>query len=93
MNNMENKIRAAETLCHQAMQVLTPPSLTHHLLTPLPITTSSPLPQGSSAGVRQWRVNPQAVERCVADVVKIAKELDSDESRYFQAVSASDHFV
>ena len=44
--------------------------------------------QGSSGGVRQWRVNSQAVERCVADVVKIAKELNSDESRYFQAVSS-----
>ena len=43
--------------------------------------------QGSSAGVQQWRINPQAVERCVADVVKIAKELNSDESRYFRAVS------
>ena len=43
--------------------------------------------QGSGAGVHQWRVNPQAVERCVADVVKIAKELNSDESRYFRAVS------
>ena len=43
--------------------------------------------QGSSGGVRQWRVNSQAVERCVADVVKISKELNSDESRYFQAVS------
>jgi hypothetical protein len=41
--------------------------------------------QGSSGGVRQWRVNAQAVERCVADVVKIARELNSDESRYFQA--------
>ena len=38
-------------------------------------------------GVQQWRVNPEAVERCVADVVKIAKDLESDESRYFRAVS------
>ena len=47
--------------------------------------------QGASGGVQQWRVNPQAVERCVADVVRIAKELDSDESRYFRAVSKHYH--
>jgi hypothetical protein len=41
--------------------------------------------QGSQGGVRQWRVNSEAVERCVEDVVKIARELNSDESRYFQA--------
>ena len=35
----------------------------------------------------QWRVNSQAVEKCVNDVVKIAKELDSGDSRFFQAVS------
>jgi hypothetical protein len=60
MNNMENKIKAADSLCKQMLQ-------------------------GSGAGVHQWRVNPQAVERCVADVVKIARELNSDESRYFRA--------
>ena len=31
-------------------------------------------------------MNTEAVERCVGDVVRIAKELNSDESRYFQAV-------
>ena len=30
------------------------------------------------------------MERCVADVVKIARELNSDESRYFQAVSSAE---
>ena len=34
-----------------------------------------------------WRVNPDDVERCVWDVVRVAKELHSDESRYFRAVS------
>ena len=43
--------------------------------------------QVSAGGVQVWRVNPDDVERCVWDVVRVAKELHSDESRYFRAVS------
>lgn len=37
--------------------------------------------------VPSWRVNPEAVEKCVADVVRLARNLSTDESRYFRAVS------
>ena len=33
-----------------------------------------------------WKVNPDDVERCVWDVVRVAKDLNSNESRYFRAV-------
>ena len=36
-----------------------------------------------------WKVNPDDVERCVWDVVRVAKDLNSDESRYFRAVSVN----
>ena len=70
-----------------------PPPPLPSLPPPLPLSlplSLPPSPQGSAGGVQQWRVNPEAVQRCVADVVKIARELDSDESRYFRAVSCAD---
>ncbi len=42
-------------------------------------------PSGSPAP--SWRVNPEAIERCVQDVVRLARNLSTDESRYFRAVS------
>ncbi len=42
-------------------------------------------PSGSPAP--SWRVNPEAVDRCVQDVVRLARNLSTDESRYFRAVS------
>lgn len=41
--------------------------------------------EGSGSSTQLWKVNPLLVERCVQDVVRIARELNSDESRYFSA--------
>jgi len=40
-----------------------------------------------------WKVNPADVEKCVWDVVRVAKDLNSDESRYFRAVSVQGECV
>jgi len=41
----------------------------------------------SNGSTHSVRVNPEAVERCVNNVVRLSRTLTTDESRYFQAVS------
>lgn len=77
MKNLEVKVKNAEELCRRTLDqsrpgLAAPPGVKN--------VTGSPTPS--------WKVNPDAVEKCVYDVVRIAKELSTDESRYFKAVSS-----
>ena len=42
---------------------------------------------GTGSPAPSWRLNPEAVERCVQNVIRLAKDLSTDESRFFKAVS------
>ena len=88
MRTLEQKVAAAETLCRQTL-----------LNSAQPVPTPPPRPgqnggqTGSSGGAARSSlsssrgVNPSVVERCVQDVVRLARDLNTDESRYFRAVS------
>ena len=87
MRTLEQKVAAAETLCKQTL-----------LKSAQPVPAPPPRPgqngqTGSTGSLGRSSlsstrgVNPAAVERCVQDVVRLAKDLSTDESRYFRAVS------
>ena len=92
MRTLEQKVAAAETLCKQTLLSSTQP---------VPAPPPRPGQKGGqtsstgsggglvrSASLSSTRgVNPTAVERCVQDVVRLARDLNTDESRYFRAVS------
>lgn len=86
MRMIEQKVAAAETLCKQTLLNSTRP-----VPSPPPRagqsgqtgSAAAAKPDGSARGV-----NPTAVERCVQDVVRLAKDLSTDQSRYFRAVSS-----
>ena len=93
MRMLEQKVAAAESLCKQTLLNSTQP---------VPAPPPRPGQNGSqtgstggssggltrSASLSSTRgVNPAAVERCVQDVVRLARDLNTDESRYFRAVS------
>ena len=94
MRNIEQKVAAAETLCKQTLLNFAQP-----VPAPPPRPGQSSGQTGStggaggssgltrSASLSSTRgVNPAAVERCVQDVVRLARDLNTDESRYFRAV-------
>ena len=98
MRTLEQKVAAAETLCKQTLlnfsqPVPSPPPRPGSQNTGQVSSTSGG--GGSSSGglarsvsLSSTRgVNPAAIERCVQDVVRLARDFSTDESRYFRAVS------
>ena len=51
------------------------------------VNSMQPTGTGQVSSASSSNINPAAVEKCVQDMVMIAKELNTDESRYFKAVS------
>ena len=96
MRTLEQKVAGAETLCKQTLLNFSQP-----VPSPPPRPggqnagqTGSTSGGGSSGGLARSAsllstrgVNPAAVERCVQDVVRMARDFSTDESRYFRAVS------
>ena len=75
---------AAEALCKQTLINSTRPVPAPPPRSGQTGSTTSPSPAKSNGSCRG--VNPAAVERCVQGVVKLAKDMNTDESRYFRAV-------
>ena len=79
MTLMEQRVQAAEHLCQQTLA---------NCQGTVSVANGS---SGGSGGVvgsaGAVRINSEAVEKCVGNVVKLAKAVITDDSRYFLAVS------
>ena len=87
MKMFEQKVAAAESLCKQTLLNSTRPVPAPPPRSGQTGPMSSPAPAKSNESFRG--VNPAAVERCVQDVVRLAKDMSTDESRYFRAVGCN----
>ena len=76
MKVLEDRVAAVEDLCRNTIQVSCQLSVCLSV-------NPAPHPQQSSEVV-----SPPAVERCVRDVVRVAKELNQDESRFSAAAQS-----
>lgn len=78
MGRLDDRVKAAELLCQQTLESCRIPEAAREGVDTAAAVTDDP---------SMNRVNPDAVDKCVTDVVRLARTMNTDESAYFLAVS------
>ena len=79
MGQLDERVRAAESLCQQTLERCR-----------MPEAARGDADAAAAAVMEEPnlnRVNPDAVDKCVTGVVRLARTMNTDESAYFLAVS------